>query len=213
MTLDTTTTASRRESRSDFRASLGQLCQGLVGAWYAPGDTSISGQRLATYAYDGLPALDAAVSGQGFRRTKKIVANQGTGIVRKSDSGGITGIQALDMPRLALRADSKRESRALPVAASQGTEEFYYSGWSIAETRDGSGNTLYQMVRSVEYIDSFVRMDRNTNPGGDNDCLNASSAAYYYHQDANFRVVALTDEDGGVVERYESRPRRRRLPQ
>ena len=37
----------------------------------------------------------------------------------------------------------------------------------------------------------------------DNDCLDSEgSAAYYYHQDANWRVVMLTDEDGFVAERY-----------
>ena len=32
--------------------------------------------------------------------------------------------------------------------------------------------------------------------------MDATSAAYFHHQDVNFRVVMLTDESGGVVERY-----------
>ena len=34
-------------------------------------------------------------------------------------------------------------------------------------------------------------------------CLDTGgSEAYYYHQDANYRVIALTDESANVVERY-----------
>ena len=48
-----------------------------------------------------------------------------------------------------------------------------------------------------------MRYDRNTDIGTDDDCLDAGgSEAYYYHQDANYRVIALTDESTNVVERY-----------
>lgn len=111
----------------------------------------------------------------------KIISNSGTGVVNGSDAGGDTGIEA-----------------------GNRTEEYYYAGWRIIEERDGSDNTLAQTVWGIEYIDAPVRRDRNTNVGDDNDCIDSGgSAAYYYHQDANFRVVMLTDESANVVERYE----------
>lgn len=54
----------------------------------------------------------------------------------------------------------------------------------------------------TQYIDEPIAYDRDTD--GDDDCLEAEgSRRYFYHQDANYRVAALTDEDGFVVERYE----------
>ena len=54
----------------------------------------------------------------------------------------------------------------------------------------------------TRYIDEPVCRDRNTD--GDPNCLDSGgSERYYYHQDINFRVVALSDESGAVVERYE----------
>ncbi len=56
------------------------------------------------------------------------------------------------------------------------------------------------------YIDELLVYDRNISVAADpNDadaCLDAASERYFYHQDANFRVVALTDEAGAVAERY-----------
>jgi YD repeat-containing protein len=86
----------------------------LVGAWYAGGDTSVSGQRVATYAYDGLG-----------RRTKKIRASSGDGVVYKSDSGA-TGIPAGDT-----------------------TEHYYYTGWTIAEPHGGTDRQLRQHRRTL----------------------------------------------------------------
>jgi RHS repeat-associated protein len=126
-------------------------------------------QRVATYEYDGL-----------FRRCEKTVANQGIGVVNKSDVGGITGIQAGNLH-----------------------ERYYYSGWRLVEVRNASDQVLGQFVYGTQYIDEPLRYDRNTDVGTDDDCLDEGSAAYFYHQDANYRVVMLTDENADVVERYE----------
>ena len=62
----------------------------LAGTWYhdahvdGNGHPDVTGERVATYAYDGL-----------FRRIGKVVANQGEGVVFHSDDNG-TGIQAGD---------------------------------------------------------------------------------------------------------------------
>ena len=138
-------------------------------------------QRVATYEYDGL-----------FRRTGKTVANQGVGIVPGSDAGGSD-----------------------PIRTGNRHEHYFYSGWRLIETTDhasgdpyayANAHVLGQFVYGTQYIDEPIRYDRNTDAlaqGGDNDCLDAGgSAAYFYHQDANYRVVMLTDESANVVERY-----------
>jgi hypothetical protein len=58
-------------------------------------------------------------------------------------------------------------------------------------------------VWGVQYLNEPVRYDRNTDVGTDNDCVdfNDGSRAYFYHQNANYRVSMLTGEDGNVVER------------
>jgi RHS repeat-associated protein len=79
----------------------------------------------------------------------------------------------------------------------------------MVEMRDGSDRTWQQFVVGWASgpsmgMDDWVRYDRNTDPTTDNDCLDSGgSESYYYHRDRNTRVVALTDEDGAVVERYE----------
>ena len=87
-------------------------------------------------------------------------------------------------------------------------EQYYYAGWRVIEERDSSGDVLAQTVYSTEYIDAPVCRDRNTDvdsdePDDPNACLDAGSARYFYHQGPNYRVWALTDENGDVVERYD----------
>jgi hypothetical protein len=79
----------------------------------------------------------------------------------------------------------------------------------VTEARDASANVLVQTVYSTEYIDAPVCRDRNSDYTDPNDaeaeaCLDPNgSQRYFYHQDVNYRVLALTDEDGDVVERYD----------
>jgi len=75
-----------------------------------------------------------------------------------------------------------------------GTVKYYYDGWSIIETRDGSDNLVQQMITGLLYIDELV-MIRTKDKG-----------ELYIHQDANWNVVAATDLGGHVVERYVYRP-------
>jgi RHS repeat-associated protein len=129
---------------------------------------------VAEHEYDGMN-----------RRIRKLVQNFGEGVVPGSDEGGtITGIQA-----------------------GNRHEHYYYAGWRVIEERDNSEDVLAQMVWSTEYIDAPVCRDRNTNVGEDNEdyssCIDAGSERYFYHQGPNYRVWALTDESGDVVERYD----------
>ena len=71
------------------------------------------------------------------------------------------------------------------------TTVYLYDGHQIIETRDGSSNVVAQFIHGTQYIDELV-MARITGKGD-----------FYYHQDANFNVIALTDLGGSVLERYD----------
>ena len=90
---------------------------------------------------------------------------------------------------------------------------FYYSKrWQVIETRSTDDNeyepeTLnpeYQYVWSLRYIDAPILRDENKNSDGD--CTDAGDERIYYLTDANMNVTCLTDEDGGVLERYSYGP-------
>src|SRR5687767_8666010 len=137
---------------------------------------------VATYAYDGLN-----------RRITKVVTNSGEGIVPRSDD-----------------LDRNGTADADGLLAGNKSDHYYYAGWRVIEETDNAGTpkTLAQTVYGTEYIDEPVCRDRNTDTtiGGspDSDCLDSGgSARSFYHQDANYRAVALTDESAAVIERYE----------
>ncbi len=112
------------------------------------------------------------------RRVRKTVTNWGTGIVMDSliDTEG--------------------------VQAGDREERYFYAGWRVIEERTGGGDVIAQTVWGTEYIDAPICRDRNTK-FETTSCLDESSRRYFYHQDINFRVTALTDESGEIVERYD----------
>jgi len=71
-----------------------------------------------------------------------------------------------------------------------GTTKYLYQGWQIVETRDGSDNLVQQFIHGTQYIDELV-MVRTTDKG-----------ELYYHQDANWNIIATSDLAGRVAERY-----------
>ncbi len=71
-----------------------------------------------------------------------------------------------------------------------GTVVYFYDGWKICETRDGSNNVYQQFIHGTRYIDELV-MVRVADKGD-----------LYVHQDANWNVIGLTDMGGSTVERY-----------
>ena len=130
-------------------------------------------ETLASYEHDGL-----------FRRVEKVVTNAGGGYVYGSDDPNDAGY--------------------VGAPAGDRHEHAYYAGWRVIEETDNAETprTLSQTVFGTRYIDEPVCRDRNTDD--DPNCLDSGgSERYYYHQDINFRVVALSDESGAVVERYE----------
>jgi RHS repeat-associated protein/uncharacterized repeat protein (TIGR01451 family) len=72
--------------------------------------------------------------------------------------------------------------------AAPSTNVYYYDGDRLIEERDGSGNVTATYTYG-NYIDEVLTMDR----GGQ---------TYYYHQNALWSPLALTDTNGNPVERY-----------
>jgi RHS repeat-associated protein len=137
--------------------------------------------------------------------------------------------------------DNRRASKVvahcgLEAVANDGgdtTVHFYYGGvpgasggvarWNVFETRNGSNQATRQWVWGSRYVDEVVFMDVNDRPNVENDCdpdttLAAEISApqfdrrFFYHQDRNWNVVALTEYADGagtnarVVERYAYTP-------
>jgi RHS repeat-associated protein len=90
---------------------------------------------------------------------------------------------------------------------AQRPTRYFYGGesqWQVCEEQDGSGDTVATYVYG-RYIDEVLQMQRCestppcTSPGG----TSTPPADYYYHTDDLYNVMAVTDDAGNVVERYE----------
>ncbi len=94
--------------------------------------------------------------------------------------------------------------------------------WNVLETRNGSDQTTWQYVWGTQYVDELVLADKNGDASG-NDCDPDTDAQgetagadhrWFYHQDRNWTVIALTDyvpsggsgTNGAIVERYAYTP-------
>ncbi len=106
------------------------------------------------------------------------------------------------------------------IVAGFRIEHYFYAGWRVVEVTNWdpsafgdydhtTADVLGQFVYGTQYVDEPVRYDRNLDVGTNDSCIGgggegaSSDASYYYHQDANYRVIAVTDEAGNVVERYD----------
>ena len=80
--------------------------------------------------------------------------------------------------------------------ALDATYHYYYTGWRLAETRNGSGNVLKQQVWGLSYIDELVQTSLNHDPTDttEDDC----EFDYYALQDAHFNLLGMygLDETG-----------------
>ena len=97
---------------------------------------------------------------------------------------------------------------------------FYYSNkWQILETRNGSSQATRQWVWGTRYVDEVLFMDVNGDPATSNICdaddpnKTAGTRRYFYHQDRNWNVVALSEyggdgigTNGRLAERYAYTP-------
>jgi len=79
-----------------------------------------------------------------------------------------------------------------------GTTDYLYSGWQAVEERDGSNDHTRQFVWGV-YIDELIQQKTYAATGGGS----LAAGEYYPLQDLHYRVMALTDDGGDVVEAYD----------
>lgn len=82
---------------------------------------------------------------------------------------------------------TKRGVEAAPADGGNTTVHFYHAGWRIVETRNGSDQTTAQYVWGVGLSELTgetpippMAMDRNLDPGTDNDCLESGDERYTY---------------------------------
>ncbi len=189
LTLDTPLAAQRRRSRRDRRAAPAVARQGQTD------------DAVYKYEYDAWNRLvevkrrvDAETSVATYaylgdnRRASKVVQNCGT--EHLAGDGGNT------------------------------TVEYYYDRrWRIVETRNGSNQATAQYVWGTQYVDEPIMVDVNGDVTESNDCdpddqsgESTADERYFYHQDRNWNVVALSEYDtagtnnGRIVERYSYTP-------
>ena len=102
----------------------------------------------------------------------------------------------------------RRISKAVTNSADwTATYHYYYDGYRMIETHDGSADVLKQHVwgpGAPGYVDELVQIGINDDPtdAGEDDC----ETYYYAMHVANFNVLGLADSSGDLVERYEYSP-------
>jgi len=102
---------------------------------------------------------------------------------------------------------------------TSGTDVIYlYDGWQVIEEREwdengepGGGDDAWEACRQYiyggTYIDEPLIFDKDTDSDGDcTDDPGTGSSRYFYCQQANFNVVALTDDTGAMVEKIKYDP-------
>jgi hypothetical protein len=182
----------------------------LVGAWYHDGDMAEPAERVATYAYDGL-----------FRRIEKTVSNQGTGFVHHSNDAG-TGILAGNRHehyfytgwRLIETTNHVESAGKYDYAASGVLNQYVWGTQYIDEPvrydrnlQVGTNDTCIgtggdDVDASYSYHQPLTQRQPQSGRGR-LATPERSSGRRVKGQDGNWRVVALTGEDGQVVERVE----------
>ena len=93
-------------------------------------------------------------------------------------------------------------NRRVKKDVESGTDVVYvYDGWQVLEEReeDGADNweARRQFIYGGRYIDEPLIFDIDTT--GDGNCTDAASGddRYLYAQNANYNIMALTDNEGG----------------
>jgi RHS repeat-associated protein len=173
------------------------------------GNGNLTGDGVYHYVYDA------------WNRLRKVQR------VADGDTTTLAEYQYLPDNRRASKVVSHCGSEAAADDGGNTTVHFYYSNkWQILETRNASGQATRQWVWGTRYVDEVLFMDVNGRPDQENDCdpdvltdgeqTEQSEAdkdrRYFYHQDRNWNVVALTEYDPNlvtnarVVERYAYTP-------
>ena len=88
--------------------------------------------------------------------------------------------------------DALGRRRAKVNAQTLEATQYFYDGAEVIEERDGRNQVIATYVYG-QGLDDIISMERN-------------DQQYFYHKDYLGSVVAITDENGNVVERYEYSP-------
>lgn len=86
------------------------------------------------------------------------------------------------------------------------TYQFYHDGQRTIETRNGSDQMIKHDLWGLEYIDELVAININADPSANATTTDVDDHAYYALHDANYNVLAVVDDEGTLVERYEYTP-------
>src|SRR5690606_21594962 len=91
--------------------------------------------------------------------------------------------------------------RTTKTTASETRHAYFSDRWQVLEERvDSSTDAERQFLWGLRYVDDLVLRDRDTDGNGTLD------ERLYALSDALFNVVALTDDTGGVKERFAYQP-------
>ncbi len=89
---------------------------------------------------------------------------------------------------------------------------YYYDGFRIIETQNGSEQVIKHQVLGLLYVDELVRVSVTKSESNGADPANAWARHYYALHDAQYNVIGLVEGDyGRLVERYEYTPYGQRL--
>ncbi|MGE3182639.1 MAG: hypothetical protein AB7N71_13485, partial [Phycisphaerae bacterium] len=165
---------------------------------------NLTDDGLYQYVYDGWNRLVATFYPEGD----------------KTDTGQKIGSYEYDgKNRRLVKIVTNRGEGLWNTDADQEIRYFYSDQWQIVEVRNGSNQAKQQWVYGTQYVDEIVFMDNNGPSDTDDDCDPDNSLMaeiyipadqrYFYHQDRNWNVVALTTitdgsqyVNGDMVERY-----------
>jgi len=148
----------------------------------AQNELTTAGSSGLTYDNNGNMTTDQA--------GRQFVWDAWNRLVEVKDSGGTT-IKTHTYDAL---------NRRVTETVSSTTTVFYYStNWQVIQEQV-AGVTTQQYVWSPVYVDALIFRERDTDADGILD------ERLWAVQDANFNVVALTDDSGAAVERYQQTP-------
>lgn len=124
-----------------------------------------------------LTTIDNGLSGQrdlGYDYRNQMVSHtdQATGVVISTYAYDVLG-------------------RRIGKTVDDGTPEttlYFYDGWQVLEEQDGLNNTQATYIYGP-YIDEVLNMQHG-------------SESYFYHTDEMYNVMKVTDNFGGVIEKY-----------
>ncbi len=194
MTHDATGQLTNHQFGTDNSGVISPVLQNSDYTYTASSDraTRVVGGTTTTYTNNNMHEYSGIVEG-GVPRTPVYDVN-GNRTSDGSNSFAYNGAHRLMNINGGSTAAYKYDplGRRIEKTTAAGTVKYYYLDNNVIEERDGSGTVQATYVYGIE-SDEVLSMRR----GGQD---------YYYHADALGSIVAVTDNSGNVVERYEYDP-------